>query len=194
MRVCDLEHRRRHCAALTGYNLNSNLTWRGLSVDRSGSHFFHVWISVVFCLRVFFNVGLTKKSLAADKSKITHSNRRLPNIVSIDKYRKYFSEKKKGKKWKKPCCIYAVVSLHCPLRRHVPFFPFIDSRCRVTQRNANWPSVLCCVFVKKENVDSLKSYMILFVFWFSVWHMPRWRPQSYKGTGEGSRKRKSLKI
>lgn len=140
--------------------------------------------SCFFVCDFFLTLGLTKKSLAADKSKITHSNRRLPNIVRIDKYTANTFLKKKEKNGKN----LAVSTQSCPYTVHYGdmslFFPFIDSRCRVTQRNANWPSVVCCVLCqKRKRWQFEQSYMILFVFWFSVRHMPRWRPQSYKGMG-----------
>lgn len=148
MRVCDLEHRWRHCAALTGYNLDSNLTWR-VVVHISFTFEFQLF----FVCGFFFNVGLTKKSLAADKSKITHSNRRLPNIVRIDKYTANTFLKKKGKNGKKPCCIYAVVSLHCPLRRHVPFFfslYWLPVQSNATQRKLTIGLMLRLVSKKKR--------------------------------------------
>lgn len=73
----------------------------------------------------FFNVGLTKKSLAADKSKITHSNRRLPNIVCIDKYTANTFLKKKEKNGKN----LAVSTQSCPYTVHYGdmslFFPLL---------------------------------------------------------------------
>lgn len=161
MRVCDLEHKGKHCGR---YGLQSqqksDMVWGEgvISVDRTGSHFLSRWftgISVVYFLCVFFKLKpkLAKKSLAADESKITHSNPRPPNIVSIDKYSKYLSKKKKLSTQSCPHTVhYGDMSL---------FFSFIDSRCRITQCKLNniviWSSVLCCVFVKKENLDSLNK-------------------------------------
>lgn len=74
-----------------------------------------------FLFVCFFNVGLTKKSLAADKSKITHSNRRLPNIVGIDKYCKYLSEKKR-KKMEKTLLYLCSRVLTLSITETCPFF------------------------------------------------------------------------
>lgn len=121
-----------------------------------GSQWFTFLSRLNFSWFFFVCVGLTKKSLAADKSKITHSNRRLPNIVRMDKYTANTFLKRKGENGKN----LAVSTQSCPYTVHYGdmslFFFFslywFPVQSNAMQRNANWPSVLCCVFVKKENV------------------------------------------
>lgn len=65
--------------------------------------------------------------------------------------------------------------------------PFFSLYWLPVQSNATQRRLTICLMLrlcqKRKRWQFEQSYMILFVFWFSVWHMPRWRPQSYKGTG-----------